>query len=101
MKIAVLGTGEVGQRLATKLASLGHEVTIGSRTADNADAKQWAADHGGAHGTFADAPGAAELVVNATGGLVSLAVLEAAGADNPTAAALPSSYRRRSRKPGS
>ena len=82
MKIAVLGTGEVGRRLATKLASLGHEVALGSRTADNAEAAQWAADHGGTHGTFADAVGAAELVINATGGLVSLAVLEAAGADN-------------------
>lgn len=82
MKIAVLGTGEVGRRLATKLASLGHEVTIGSRTADNAEAKQWATESGGAHGTFADAAATAELVVNATGGLVSLAVLEAAGADN-------------------
>jgi len=82
MKIAVLGTGEVGRRLATKLASLGHDVTIGSRTADNADARQWAADNGGAHGTFADAARTADLVVNATSGLVSLAVLEAAGADN-------------------
>ncbi|OKI30229.1 NAD(P)-binding domain-containing protein [Streptomyces sp. CB03911] len=82
MKIAVLGTGEVGRRLAGKLASLGHQVTLGSRTADNAEAKQWAADNGGAHGTFADAAAAGELVVNATGGLVSMAVLEAAGADN-------------------
>ncbi|WP_412080142.1 NAD(P)-binding domain-containing protein [Streptomyces sp. SJL17-1] len=32
MKIAVLGTGEVGRRLATKLVSLGHEVAMGSRT---------------------------------------------------------------------
>ncbi|MEV4425041.1 NADPH-dependent F420 reductase [Streptomyces sp. R-07] len=82
MKIAVLGTGEVGHRLAGKLASLGHEVTMGSRTADNAEAVKWAEEHGGAHGTFADAAGPAELVVNATGGLVSLAVLEAAGAEN-------------------
>ncbi|MFI1585484.1 NADPH-dependent F420 reductase [Embleya sp. NPDC020630] len=82
MRIGVLGTGEVGRRLAGKLASLGHHVTLGSRTADNAEARQWAADNGGAHGTFADAAGAGELVVNATGGLVSEAVLEAAGADN-------------------
>ncbi|KQX59235.1 MULTISPECIES: NAD(P)-binding domain-containing protein [unclassified Streptomyces] len=82
MQIAVLGTGEVGRRLATKLVSLGHEVTLGSRTADNAEAAKWAAETGGAHGTFADAAASAELVVNATGGLVSLAVLEAAGADN-------------------
>lgn len=82
MKVAVLGTGEVGRRLATKLVSLGHEVTMGSRTADNAEAAKWAETHGGGHGTFADAAGPAELVVNATGGLVSLAVLQAAGAEN-------------------
>ncbi|MFI6316448.1 NADPH-dependent F420 reductase [Nonomuraea sp. NPDC050556] len=82
MKIGVLGTGEVGRRLASKLVSLGHEVVIGSRTADNADAARWAAETGGGHGTFADAAQGAELVVNATGGLVSLAALEAAGADN-------------------
>ncbi|MFE7584470.1 NADPH-dependent F420 reductase [Streptomyces gardneri] len=82
MKVAVLGTGEVGRRLATKLVSLGHEVAMGSRTADNAEAVKWAEEHGGTHGTFADAAGPAELVVNATGGLVSLAVLESAGAEN-------------------
>ncbi|MFE4616119.1 NADPH-dependent F420 reductase [Streptomyces sp. NPDC056747] len=82
MRIAVLGTGEVGRRLAGKLVSLGHEVTLGSRTADNAEAVKWAAEYGGGHGTFADAAGPAELVVNATGGLVSLTVLEAAGAEN-------------------
>ncbi|MCB8903972.1 MULTISPECIES: NADPH-dependent F420 reductase [unclassified Streptomyces] len=81
MKIAVLGTGEVGRRLATKLASLGHEVAIGSRTADNAEAVKWADEYGGGHGTFADVAGPAELVVNATGGLVSLAVLQSVGAD--------------------
>ncbi|KAA2266551.1 NADP oxidoreductase [Solihabitans fulvus] len=82
MKIAVLGTGEVGRRLATKLASLGHEVTMGSRTADNAAAAAWAEENDAAHGTFADAAGVADLVVNATSGQVSLAALEAAGADN-------------------
>ncbi|MFE0640840.1 NADPH-dependent F420 reductase [Streptomyces sp. NPDC058877] len=82
MKIAVLGTGEVGRRLATKLVSLGHEVAMGSRTADNAEAVTWAGECGGTHGTFADAAGPAELVVNATGGLVSLTALEAAGAAN-------------------
>ncbi|WP_035841406.1 NADPH-dependent F420 reductase [Kitasatospora azatica] len=82
MKIAVLGTGEVGRRLATKLASLGHAVTLGSRTADNADATQWAAESGGEHGTFAQAAAGADLVVNATGGMVSLVALEAAGAEN-------------------
>jgi predicted dinucleotide-binding enzyme len=82
MRIAVLGTGNVGRRLATALTSLGHDVTMGSRTKDNAAAAKWAAETGGRHGTFADAAAAGELVVNATAGLGSLAALQAAGADN-------------------
>lgn len=39
MKIAVFGTGSVGQALANRLAGLGHEVTIGTRNVDNALAK--------------------------------------------------------------
>src|SRR6476469_2424091 len=35
MKIAVLGTGTVGQALAGRLAGLGHAVTVGTR--DTAD----------------------------------------------------------------
>jgi predicted dinucleotide-binding enzyme len=31
MKIAVLGTGMVGQALAGRLSALGHEVTVGTR----------------------------------------------------------------------
>ena len=31
MKIAVMGTGPVGQALAGKLDELGHEVTVGTR----------------------------------------------------------------------
>ena len=30
MKIAVLGTGDVGQQIGSKLAQLGHEVRLGS-----------------------------------------------------------------------
>ncbi|MGZ3687627.1 MAG: NAD(P)-binding domain-containing protein, partial [Bdellovibrionota bacterium] len=42
MKIAILGTGMVGEALATKLAQLGHEVMMGSRTANNEAATAWA-----------------------------------------------------------
>ncbi|MCC9306240.1 NAD(P)-binding domain-containing protein [Kitasatospora sp. RB6PN24] len=82
MKIAVLGTGEVGRRLASAFVANGHQVTLGSRTADNTTAAQWAAEQGGSHGTFAQAAADAELVVNATLGLVSLDALIAAGAEN-------------------
>ncbi|MFJ3906795.1 NADPH-dependent F420 reductase [Streptomyces sp. NPDC090025] len=82
MRIAVLGTGEVGRRLASKLVEVGHEVILGSRSADHPGAKEWAAAHDAAHGTFESAAAGAELVVNATGGLVSLAALRAAGEAN-------------------
>jgi predicted dinucleotide-binding enzyme len=81
MRVAVLGTGVVGKAIASKLAELGHQVTMGSRTADNEDAVAWAsaAGEGASHGTFADAAASAELVFNCTSGTASLEALGAAG----------------------
>ena len=86
MRIGVLGTGAVGRTIGTKLVELGHEVTMGSRTTDNENAREWAAaaGAGAAQGTFADAAGGAELVFNCTGGAVAVEVLRAAGAANLT-----------------
>lgn len=83
MKIAVLGTGAVGQRIASKLVALGHEVMMGSRTAGNEKAVAWVAEagHGASEGTFAQAAAFGEHVWNCTAGTASLAALEAAGAD--------------------
>jgi 8-hydroxy-5-deazaflavin:NADPH oxidoreductase len=82
MKFGVLGTGRVGKAIGAKLVELGHHVTMGSRTADNAEASRWAQSTGGDHGAFADAAAAGEVVVNATSGMASLAVLASAGASN-------------------
>jgi len=84
MKIAVLGTGMVGRAIGTRLAGLGHEVGMGSRTGDNAAAIAWAAETGGvsSHGTFADVSAAAELVFNCTSGAGTLDAARAAGARN-------------------
>lgn len=84
MNIAVLGTGGVGQTLASKLVDLGHDVTMGSRQAGNEKAVAWAerAGDSAAEGSFADAAASAELVVNATAGAASLDALTAAGAGN-------------------
>ena len=84
MKFAVLGTGNVGRTLAGKLVALGHEVTMGSRSADNAEAVAWAAQAGpsAAVATLADASAAGAVILNATMGLASLQALEAAGAAN-------------------
>jgi len=84
MRIAVLGTGMVGRAIGGKLVELGHDVTMGSRTADNAAAAEWVATAGdrAAQGTFADAAAGADLVFNCTGGSVALDVVRAAGAAN-------------------
>ncbi len=84
MKIAILGTGAVGQTLGSKLATGGHEVRMGSRSADNPKAAEWAkaADAAASHGTFADAAHFGEIVFNCTGGAVSLEALAQAGAEN-------------------
>lgn len=88
MKIAVLGTGSVGRALAGRLAELGHRVTVGTRDpeatlARGGDFAAWADERPGiALAAFADAAADAELVVNATSGAHSLAVLEAAGEAN-------------------
>jgi predicted dinucleotide-binding enzyme len=84
MRVGVLGTGSVGKTIGTKLVELGHEVTMGSRTATNEHAADWAASAGAAasHGTFADAAAFGELVFNCTSGTVSLEALGAAGEEN-------------------
>lgn len=84
MRIGVLGTGMVGQAIATKLVSLGHEVRMGSREAGNEKAVAWAQAAGerASDGSFADAAGFGELVVNATAGVASLDALGAAGEEN-------------------
>jgi len=84
MKVAVLGTGIAGRTIGSKLVSLGHEVAMGSRTADNKSAVAWAREAGdlGRAGTFEDAAAFGDVVVNATVGVFSLAALESAGADN-------------------
>lgn len=84
MHIAVLGTGMVGQTLSTKLVSLGHAVTMGSRQAGNEKAAAWAASAGdlASEGSFADAASSGVLVINATSGVASLDALTAAGSQN-------------------
>src|SRR5262245_30405044 len=84
MKVGVLGTGMVGNAIASTLVAPGHHVMMGSRTADNVNATTWARTVGGRGtvGTFADAAAFGELVFNCTKGASSLAALRAAGAAN-------------------
>ena len=82
MRIAILGTGIVGQTLGTKLVELGHDVRMGSRSAPNDKAAAWAKGAGarGSHGTFAEAAAFGEVVFNCTKGDRSLDALRQAGA---------------------
>lgn len=84
MKIAVLGTGMVGQTIATALVEAGFPVCMGSRTRDNPQAAAWqlATGEGAAHGSFADAARYGELRFNCTAGTASLEALYQAGSPN-------------------
>jgi 8-hydroxy-5-deazaflavin:NADPH oxidoreductase len=83
VRIGVLGTGVVGRTLAGALVAGGHEARMGARSAGNSAAVAWAREigDGASEGTFADAAGFGELVVNATAGAASLEALDAAGAE--------------------
>ncbi|MFJ9608782.1 NADPH-dependent F420 reductase [Kitasatospora sp. NPDC101176] len=84
MRIGIIGTGVVGRTLGSKLVSLGHQVTLGSRSKDNENAAAWAEQAGadGHAGTFAEAAAFGEVVLNATGGTVAVEALRAAGAEH-------------------
>jgi predicted dinucleotide-binding enzyme len=95
MRIAVLGTGPVGQTVAARLDELGHEVKVGTRDVETTMARtkpdnfgrppfpKWAKEHPQVEvATLAEAASGADVVVNATNGSGSVEALEAAGADN-------------------
>lgn len=84
MKYGILGTGDVGQRIASKLIALGHEVKLGSRTADNAKGAAWAAANGerASLGTFADAADFGDVLFLCVSGAGALEALQAAGEEH-------------------
>jgi predicted dinucleotide-binding enzyme len=81
MKIAVFGTGNVGQTIAGKLQELGHSVFMGSRTKDNAKMLEFAQGKGVGiqTGTFEEAAEFGDIVFNCTNGQNSLNALKQAG----------------------
>jgi hypothetical protein len=81
MRIGVLGTGSVGQAIATKLISLGHDVKMGSRTATNEKAVAWKerVGQGASVGTFADAAAYGEILVGALSGAGAIDALKSCG----------------------
>ena len=84
MRIAVLGSGMVGQTIGVKLVQLGHDVRMGSRAAGNPKASEWIKTVGarGSAGTFADAAAFGEIVFVCTNGAGTIDALRAAGEQN-------------------
>jgi 8-hydroxy-5-deazaflavin:NADPH oxidoreductase len=84
MKVAVLGTGMVGSTIGSKLIELGHEVMMGSRSANNEKAVAFVTQSNGkaTAGTFADAAAFGEIIFNCTSGGASIDALTLAGEAN-------------------
>jgi 8-hydroxy-5-deazaflavin:NADPH oxidoreductase len=82
MKIGILGSGIVGQTLATGFIKYGHQVKIGTSNAGKLN--DWLNNAGakGSVGSFADSAAFGELIVLAVKGTAALNVLEKAGEDN-------------------
>jgi 8-hydroxy-5-deazaflavin:NADPH oxidoreductase len=95
MKISIIGTGTVGQAIASKLIELGYEVMIGTRNVKDkleSDSKdiygnppfsEWQKANSKVKlASFAEAASFGEIVVNATHGGSSLAALKLADSNN-------------------
>ena len=94
MKITVLGSGVVGQALASRFSQLGHQVAMAtrdpeataSRTEPNPQSgvsfSSWYSKHQDVELVpFTDVPGDTQLFVNATGGMYSLEILKSVGSE--------------------
>jgi predicted dinucleotide-binding enzyme len=79
----VLGTGEVGRRLAAGFISRGHEVMIGSRDPAKHELQEWLAEEGASieAGTFAQAAAYGELLVLGLFGSAAEQVIAEVGPD--------------------
>jgi 8-hydroxy-5-deazaflavin:NADPH oxidoreductase len=83
-RVGVLGSGEVGRRLAAGFRGRGHDVMIGSRDPGKPELREWLSGDGAgvAAGTFAEAAAHGELLVLAVLGDAAQAAIADAGPDN-------------------
>ena len=84
MNIGVLGTGVVGETIATALTRKGYNVRLGSRTADNERAAAWvksANDHA-TQGTFDDAAAFGDILFFCLNGEHALDAAQLIGLDS-------------------
>jgi len=83
-RVGVLGSGEVGRRLAAGFSSRGHDVMIGSREPGKPELSEWLSGDGAGikAATFADTAAHGELVVLAVLGDAAEQAIAEAGPDN-------------------
>jgi 8-hydroxy-5-deazaflavin:NADPH oxidoreductase len=83
-RVGVLGTGEVGRRLAGGFRDRGHEVMIGSRDPDKSELREWLSGDGEGiqAGTFAETAAHGELLVLAVLGDAAEQAISEAGTEN-------------------
>lgn len=83
-RVGVLGTGDVGRRLAAGFSSRGHDTMIGSRDPSKPDLHEWLSGEGAGikAGVFGEAAAHGELLVLAVLGNAAEHVIADAGAEN-------------------
>jgi predicted dinucleotide-binding enzyme len=83
MKIGILGTGQVGNLIGSRLIENGHQVMMGGREANNEKGLGFAKSNSenASYGTFEEASNFGEVIFNATNGRFALEALKLANID--------------------
>jgi len=84
MKIGILGTGQVGNLIGSRLIENGHQVMMGGRESKNEKGLDFVKSNSpenASYGTFAEASGFGEIIFNATNGRFALDALKLANTD--------------------
>ena len=83
-RVGVLGSGEVGRRLAAGFSSRGHDVMIGSREPDKPELREWLDGDGAGikAGTFPETAAHGDLIVLAVLGNAAEEAIAEAGPDS-------------------
>lgn len=83
MKVGVIGSGPVGQVLASAFLREGYDVMLGTRDVSKPEVVKWKSQNvKGKTGSFQETAKFGELIVLATGGSVTESAIELAGKEN-------------------
>ena len=83
MKIGIIGSGPVGRALGKAFLSEGHEVMLGTRNTSKDEVVKWKNENPkGKAGTFDESAKFGDIIVLATNGLATEAIINMAGVNN-------------------